>query len=213
MKRFSGYYPTAMVGIGQIQDPSVASTQSNINHARAWDQSQTGLTNGLKIGGMLAQQVGGMIHSFLPQGQPGLAKQSDLLSGISTIGNGLASIPMFALGGQMVNGELEGGEVIEHPDGSIQEVVGPSHENGGVPMSFDSLSRIYSNRVKIDGVSIADRTSNRVKRNVMMEDLVHRNPYDTVLRKSWERSTSNARSLREQEMALQEHINKLIGNG
>lgn len=227
------YAPTALVGLGAIQQPEEKMYQSQIQQAIANTRADNGLTRGLELGGMLAQSLGGMMQGFGLKGMRNntakafagndmnkynsinktigdIGDYNSLMSGVSSIGN---MFGMFALGGRAVQGEAEGGELLESPNGQMYDINGPKHEDGGVPISMDELSRIYSGRVKIDGVSIADRTRKRVKHNARLEDILYRDPYNTILRKSWERGKNNTERLKAQEMALQEQISKILSYG
>ena len=62
------------------------------------------------------------------------------------------------------NAELEGGEMLQLPDGSGGEVQGASHSQGGVDMNLPEGSKVYSDRVKIMGKTMAERKADREKR-------------------------------------------------
>lgn len=129
------------------------------------------------------------------------------------MGNSLGGLAgsLFALGGSPYQmGEAEGGEVLEYDNGMMEEVQGPSHEQGGIPIDTQNIANIYSNRVKIDGVSIADRNKRRLKKIASLEDLMYRDPYNTLVQKSWERGKRNQEQLKMQELQLQQLINSLI---
>lgn len=59
----------------------------------------------------------------------------------------------FAMGGVngIPNAEVEREEVMRSPDGSTMQVDGPSHEQGGVPVSLEPGTQIYSDRLKMPG--------------------------------------------------------------
>lgn len=54
----------------------------------------------------------------------------------------------YAEGGIIPNAELEKQETMRMPDGSTDEVDGPSHENGGIPVSLPPGTQIFSDRLK-----------------------------------------------------------------
>ena len=50
------------------------------------------------------------------------------------------------------NAEIEKQEVVQFPDGGVEQADGPSHEQGGVPVSLDPGSRIFSDKLKMPGI-------------------------------------------------------------
>lgn len=80
---------------------------------------------------------------------------------------------VLARGGKMpqqANAELEGGEVVESPDGDMP-VQGPSHAEGGVPMNLDPGDYVWSDQVRYKGKSMADWYKEFVK-NGASEDQI-----------------------------------------
>lgn len=47
------------------------------------------------------------------------------------------------------NAEVEHGEYLQHNDGSVQKVLGKTHEEGGEPMMLDAGTRVVSDNLKI----------------------------------------------------------------
>ncbi len=66
------------------------------------------------------------------------------LPGINTYSNG-------GFSGENPNAELEKQEVVQTPQGEIDNVNGPSHENGGVPVNIPEGTRILSDKLKMPG--------------------------------------------------------------
>jgi len=58
-------------------------------------------------------------------------------------------------GAAPVEAELEGGETVESPEGD-QMVTGPSHEQGGVPMTLNEGDYVWSDRIEYKGKSMAE---------------------------------------------------------
>lgn len=96
----------------------------------------------------------------------------------------------FAYGGEANNVpiEAEGQEIIQTPDGQMGEIQGPSHEQGGVDMSVPEGSMIYSDRIQIDGKSMADRKKAREKALNRIQKLADKNPKDKLLQSSLQRT-------------------------
>lgn len=96
----------------------------------------------------------------------------------------------FGMGGKIPNVpvEIEGDEVGEMPNGQVFEAKGPSHENGGIPIDLPEGTEMYSKRIKVDGVSMADRKKGRKKREVTLEELLSENGTDNLLKNSLKRT-------------------------
>lgn len=54
------------------------------------------------------------------------------------------------------NAELEKQEVFKTPDGQINSVNGPSHENGGIPVNIPNQTKILSDKLKLNGKTFAE---------------------------------------------------------
>ena len=61
---------------------------------------------------------------------------------------------------QPANAEVENGEYLQHPDGSVQQVVGKSHENGGEAMMLEEGTKVISDNLKIGKELSKDINSN-----------------------------------------------------
>lgn len=103
---------------------------------------------------------------------------------------------MAAFGGKVpgVPVEIEGDEVGEMPNGKLFEAEGPSHEQGGIDITLPEGTEMYSKRIKVDGVSMADRKKKRKKKEVTLEELLNSNKTDKLLKNSLDRTkTTNAK--------------------
>src|SRR5690606_1990916 len=117
----------------------------------------------------------------------------------------------FAMGGQ-VPIEAEGQELIETPQGQIGEIQGPSHEQGGVPMNVPKGSKIYSDRLSLDGKTMAERKDKRVKMLSRLEGLVAKTPGDILLKKTLARSKVNFELEDMKDMQIQETVSAIRGD-
>ena len=72
-------------------------------------------------------------------------------------------LPKLGKGGKVNNVpvEVEGGEMGQLPNGKVMEFKGPTHENGGIPISLPEGTDIYSDRITIDGKTMAERKKER----------------------------------------------------
>ena len=106
------------------------------------------------------------------------AETDPLVQGLSILASlmGTAGNTLIGMGGKSVGStsptktakyggkvpvEVEGGEVAETPTGKFIEFKGPSHNNGGINVSLPPLTEIYSEKIKIEGKSLADRKKER----------------------------------------------------
>lgn len=122
---------------------------------------------------------------------------------------GNKSLPMFAMGGN-VPIEAEGDEVIQTPNGQTKEIEGPSHEQGGVDMDVPEGSKIYSDRLQIDGKSMADRKKAREKALQRLQKLSEKSPKDKLLKNSLERTTEVLQMEEAQDMQIQEAAQQIM---
>lgn len=117
------------------------------------ESATTGVAAGLNIGLNLARNIGsGMGHANLETEAEKERRKQQPLFGPRIMREG-GSIPMpfeQELTGAYVQGgspndqnpeiaNVEGGEFLMQEDGQIQEAVGPSHEDGGIPLTRDEV--------------------------------------------------------------------------
>lgn len=148
-----------------IQSPEEILAQSNIDMADAMRQSEKDSLI-WNIIGSTATNLGSSLMSY---GKKTKALDTSNLSGLS-----------YAFGGG-VPVEVEGQEVAQLPNGRMMQFQGASHEQGGVDVSLPPGTEVYSKRIKIDGVSMADRKKNRHKKTVSLEQLIEKNRTDRLL--------------------------------
>lgn len=116
---------------------------------------------------------------------------------------------MYAYGGKSAPIEVEGKEVIETPDGNMTKVKGPSHEAGGVNINVPPGTKIFSDRLKIDGKSMQERKVNREKALARIEKALKTNPTDKITKSSYDRTLQVNQSEEMKDMALQKAMNAL----
>ncbi len=120
----------------------------------------------------------------------------------------------FGLGGQIpgqpqIPVEIEGQEVGETPDGQVFQAKGPSHEQGGIQTALPGGTEMYSKRVKVDGVTMADRKKKRKKKEVTLEDLFAETQ-DALTKNSLKR-TQQVNELEDQaDTKIQEQVSAMM---
>ena len=109
------------------------------------------------------------------------------------------------------NINAEGGEVIETPGGQPQELQGPSHSQGGIDMQVPSGTEIYSDRLKgADGKTMAERKKVREKQISKIEKLLQKNPNDSALKKTLEKTKQNNDFLDKQDLSQMQFVKDLV---
>lgn len=206
----------------QIESPDQAIADNNIRLSRAQQKAMSNpLTQGLDIFGNIAMQVGSSMMSkgiSAGEGEDGkgiagfLNKNQNF---INTLLGGLNAGASFATGGVAGNKKInaEGGEVVETPDGLSQELVGPSHSQGGINMQVPSGTEIYSDRlVGADGKTMAERKKLREKQISKIEKLLQKNPNDSALKKTLEKIKQNNDFLDKQDLSQMQFVKDLVDN-
>ena len=204
----------------QIESPDQAIADNNIRLSRAQQKAMSNpLTQGLDIFGNIAMQVGSTMMSkgiSAGEGEDGkgiagfLNKNQNF---INTLLGGLNAGASFATGGVAGNKQInaEGGEVVETPDGLSQELVGPSHAEGGIDMTVPSGTEIYSDRLLgTDGKTMAERKKAREKQISKIEKLLQKNPNDKALKKTLEKIKQNNDFLDKQDLSQMQFVKDLV---
>ena len=204
----------------QIESPDQAIADNNIRLSRAQQKAMSNpLTQGLDIFGNIAMQVGSSMMSkgiSAGEGENGkgiagfLNKNQNF---INTLLGGLNAGASFATGGVAGNKKInaEGGEVVETPDGLSQELVGPSHAEGGIDMTVPSGTEIYSDKLLgADGKTMAERKKAREKQISKIEKLLQKNPNDSALKKTLEKIKQNNDFLDKQDLSQMQFVKDLV---
>jgi len=107
------------------------------------------------------------------------------------------------------NVEVEGKEAVQTPDGRVGVVKGPSHEQGGVDMNLPNGSRVYSDRLQIDGKSMKDRKLDREKRLKRVEKILSSKYPNQLSKNTVDRTSRNVHREEAQDMMLQKVANHI----
>lgn len=204
----------------QIESPDQAIADNNIRLSRAQQKAMSNpLTQGLDIFGNIAMQVGStMMSNGISAGEGANGKGiagflNKNQNFINTLLGGLNAGASFATGGVAGNKKInaEGGEVVETPDGLSQELVGPSHAEGGIDMTVPSGTEIYSDRLLgADGKTMAERKKAREKQISKIEKLLQKNPNDKALKKTLEKIKQNNDFLDKQDLSQMQFVKDLV---
>jgi hypothetical protein len=123
----------------------------------------------------------------------------------------------YAQGGQVPQNipvEVEGEEMYEMPNGQVGKFQGPTHEEGGIipvvngKKGLPEGTKVYSDRLKVNGKTMADRKDKRERNIAKLEKLLGKTPHDKFLRQSLERQKETAALEEQSDMAMQEQANQ-----
>lgn len=190
-----------------IENPDVAITRDNINIARAQNKADSNILANIVAG--LGTAVGTYGNNFAPKFNEGGDMRNNvtenILQGLMRNGNpqgvSVENAPKPAT--------VEGGELIDRAFGGLEGVVGPSHEQGGVPTSLVPTTDtqqgdvVYSKDLSKDGKSMAERKLQREKQLAKLEKQLKKNPTDTLLKQTIERLKLQMEAEDKKDVALQ----------
>ena len=153
-----------------------------------------GIGTGFNVAGQLVGKYGSIFAGTGGDAHKGATSESATPDGKMTgmqklantkFGKGIQSI-VYASGGQ-VPVEVEGNEMGQLPNGQMLDFQGPSHEQGGIPIDLPAGTKIYSDRVSIDGKTMAQRKAsresklNKLKKKIAKGDRVAKNTLDRYM--------------------------------
>lgn len=171
-----------------IENPNTALIDNQIRMVRADQKSSSNpWTQIMDMVGAMAMSTG---SSMMSQGMSQAGGIGGLFGGGANASfNGMTEMPVAsvtraAMGGKVDNAiNVEGKEVIETPDGTVAELKGPSHSQGGIDMLVPPGTEIFSQRLKgPDGKTMADRKKAREKKLAKAEKLFDKNQSDATLK-------------------------------
>lgn len=180
-----------------LDSPAEVLAQNNINLAKAKEASANNdFAN-------LLQSVGATIMSSAkPIAEAGM------------VDGGFLGGKELKFGGKAKSGveEVEGEEVAETPAGDFLEFLGPKHEQGGIDVDLPEGTTVFSDSIKVDGKTMAERKKARNKKLSDIEKLLEKNPSDKALKTTYEKTLKNFTNEEEADLAVQEMIDMFFGN-
>lgn len=153
--------------------------------------------------GTLAQQAPAIMDgviNILENNPNAYSKQPTMNA--STMRNMVNPYSNFAVGG-VVPIEAEGQEVVQTPDGAVGQLQGPSHEQGGMDMNVPAGTKIYSDRLKLDGKTMQQRKLKRERQLEKISKLLEASPADKILKNTVNRTKTVLELEDAQDMAIQ----------
>ena len=173
---------------------------------------------GFNIAGQLVGKYGSMFAGAggdaAPEGgTPEGAAPSGKMTGMQKLANtkfgkGIQNV-VYASGGQ-VPVEVEGNEMGQLPNGQMLDFQGPSHEQGGIPIDLPAGTKIYSDRVSIDGKTMAQRKASREGKIKKLENKIGKG--DRVAKNTLDRYMLTAGKEEALDMSIQQMLNEADNN-
>jgi hypothetical protein len=199
-----------------LETPRQALTQNQIDIAKAqYEAASNPVTMAMQTAGNIAMSYGTSAGGFNALKSDG-TKSINMSDGTGNFLNELlpllGNLPLAAMGGTMsqVPVEVEGQEVIQTPEGVTQQLQGPSHENGGMPMVLPEGTDVYSKRIKVGGKTMAQRKMDREKKDMTLDSLLNKNRDDKFIKNTVNRTKKALEQQEASDMELQKNIGKLI---
>lgn len=203
--------------IGRIKTVSDSLTQNELQNRGAEYQSDLWAEPLQILNSTLSSLFGGL--DFSSNKTEDLIKNPDISPIISNPPKGVSedfwrgesteANDGFALGGKVgyFPVEVEGKEVAETPNGNIFQFNGPSHEEGGIKANLPIGTDIYSDRIKIDGKTIAERKKGRALKEQRLEKRLNEVD-DPILKRTLDRLKENHLIEEEAEKAIQSSLSR-----
>lgn len=117
-----------------------------------------------------------------------------------------------AFGGKVGNVpvNVEGQEVAETPQGDLMEFQGASHEGGGIDANLPEGTEIFSKKIKVHGVSMAERKKKREKKEMDLVKLIDIDENDFINKKTLERVRENNKKQEQADLQVQDSIDNIL---
>ena len=162
-----------------------------------------------KYGSMFAGTGGDTPEGAAPEGATPGGKMTGMQKLANTkFGKGIQNV-IYASGGQ-VPVEVEGNEMGQLPNGQMLDFQGPSHEQGGIPIDLPAGTKIYSDRVSIDGKTMAQRKASRENKLNKLEKKIAKG--DRVAKNTLDRYMLTAGKEEALDMSIQQMLNEADNN-
>lgn len=188
-----------------LEKPDDVITKLNISADKArYEAESNPWIKGLQVGGSLMTDLGLNLLA------PTLGPQATQL--LKTGATGYEGAMMMALGGQVpgIPIEAEGGEAAQMPNGQLLDIQGASHSQGGVDLTLPEGTEIYSKRIKIDGVSMADRKKKRESKTITLDKLLEKRKHDTLLANTKKLTSQNNKFEEDSDTKIQNFISQFV---
>lgn len=106
--------------------------------------------------------------------------------------------------------EVEGGEAAQLPMGGMIDFNGPSHENGGMPVSLPEGTMVFSDRISVEGKTMAERKKNREKKFQKMANKLGLDPTNVLVRNTAQRTSIGLEQEEQMDIAIQQSAEPMM---
>lgn len=125
--------------------------------------------------------------------------------------NNTKKLYKFAYGGKAkANAEVEDDEVAETPFGNLMKFNGATHEQGGIDANLPQGTKIFSDRISVDGQTMAERKLERERRIKKVSDFLQKNPTDMIKKNSFKRIKEFNDMQEASDMEVQQMANRIF---
>jgi hypothetical protein len=168
----------------EIDNPDASLYENTLSINKAQAASNTGLTKTLDVIGTILPMLGNMAGSMYA-GKAN-SNQTPLKGDSYYQQTGKTS---FAYGGNIPKSqvEVEGEEIVQTPHGDIFEILGAKHEQGGVDAKLPVGSDVFSDRIKVDNTTLAERKKKRTKKETTLTKMLEDYSNDILIQNSLNR--------------------------
>jgi len=135
----------------------------------------------------------------------------DMLQYIGELGGGM-STAKFALGGTVSSNipiNVEDGEIMKLPNGQQVEMKGSRHEQGGIDTVAPEGTTIYSDRLKVNGKTLAERQKIRANKELKLAKLLKGNEADAISKNTLERVQAQNRQEDDKDKQMMAFANQM----
>jgi hypothetical protein len=183
-----------------IETPGEALAKNDINVAKALEEGNTPMTDIMAaLGGIGMQYAGGKVTGGELSILEGIGKEG--LENFMAYGGQVGTTPV----------EVEGDEVAETPGGGLMEFKGASHEQGGIDVDLENGSKVYSDRIRIGGETLAERKKKREKSLQKIDNQLKKG-FDPLLEKTSKKIKMNNEKSEAFDIQLQGLANMMANN-
>ena len=153
----------------------------------------------------------GKLSKLSNKAYKGLKALGATTKAVDTANKGESVYDVFAYGGNTskVSVEVEGDEAFELPNGKAGMFKGPSHEEGGIDVDLPEGTDIFSDRISIDGKTMAERKAGRERKLKSFTKRLDKNSSDQILKNTVSRIEQSNSLQEEEDKQIQEMINMI----
>lgn len=153
-----------------------------------------------------------LLKSFKPDD---IIKMNNTIAQVPQNDNNMEnSIGKFAFGGTTGSQvEVEGNEVAETPNGQMMQFQGPSHEQGGIQTNLPQGTKIFSDRLSVDGKTMQQRKIGRERQMKKLDTMLDGNQTDAINRNTYNRQKAALDAEEQSDLMMQQIANSAYSSG